>query len=153
MYALTNNSTKEKGSQYPVSISRWISQYKGHMDFVIKRYGLPVEPEDWLSTQGRLVRNILTHQNLANPEDHAVMFIFLVMNVYLLGPRIIREYFIHVHDETPKYSESGYQKWTLLQQLCEEIIRKGVTYHDIAAGRPVKARMEVFKSNLDRILK
>ena len=137
-----------------LSLDGFRDQYKKQMKFLINRYCLPVEEDDWLETQGLLIETILRKNCLELNSEHALFFIFLVMNGYFLGPRIIREYFLFVEKESPRISERGCQKWQELIQYCKSLIDNGngITYHDIVGRNAIKVRMDYFDRNIDRIL-
>ena len=136
-----------------VNLNAIYETYRAHVKFIIRRYGIPVKDENWLSLHGSYVSSILQRKALQSENEAVVMFLFLVHNVYVLGPKIVRTFFTHVHDETPRYSETGFQKWRALLEQCRAVILDGVTYHDIIGNKPLICRMEVFNNNTNRVLK
>lgn len=152
IHDMTVSTTDETLNTNSTSISGFYNVYERHMKFVIQRYGIPVEPSAWLQTQGQLVAQILSSKRLRNDRDICLLFIFLVLNSYVLGTRIIRDFFVEVYDDTPRYSESGVDKWNALVQKCKLLLEKNITYHDIVGNKPLNARKQVFLQNLKRIL-
>ena len=127
------------------------TSYSGHVRFVIRRYGIPVEESQWIETQGVLVGKLLNQCAIESADECAAFFLFLVMNCYALGPRIAREFFICMFEESPHFSENGIRKWNEITKHCRELIRKGTSYHDMIGAKPIRVTKETFEKNLERV--
>lgn len=147
------NTSSIDSLDYPINIQHFLQRYKFHIHFIIDRYGIPIKKEDWLKTQGKLITNIIDqHIFLKNRIDLINFFIFLIFNAYIIGPRMIRLFFVEIFDDSPRYSENGLRMWENLIENCTSILKRNVTYFDIIARQPVQARMDTFRRNVKRVL-
>lgn len=137
--------------QFPINIKLFKIMYERHVKFIIERYQLPVKEQDWISTQGVLLTDILKSERIINRRQLAIFWLFLVMNCYILGPRIAREFFLATTNETPNMSESGIQKWNNLNETCKELIQLHARYFDMVTGNAIEANLQTFLKNVDRI--
>lgn len=136
-----------------VDLTKFSKDYAKHMHFIIDRYELPYEKRQWKKSQGMVINKIIDKNTINNNVELISFFIFLVCNSYILGPRIIREFFMHVYDQSPRYSEQGLIYWNELCGACKDVIQHStVTYHDIIARKPITARNEVFEKGVKRIM-
>jgi len=98
------------------------------------------------------MNKILTQKKISNELELLSMFVFLVMNMYVLGPRITREFFIHVFGHSPRISEKGMIDWEKLLTMSRALISdKNITYHDIIGNKPLTCKSYLFNSNIKRI--
>lgn len=127
--------------------------YIFHIEHTIRKHGLPYKKCDWKKTQGALVEAIINQKELRSVLDLVSFFLFLVFNSYILGPKISRDFFVYMYEESPRYSESGRRHWDDLISRCRNIISNKCTYHDIASAKPVPCRLYIFDANVKRILR
>jgi hypothetical protein len=137
----------------PLRINSFVSTYEKHLkDFVIPRYGIPVERKLYAHLYGTLVGAILNRRLLRTEDERVIVFMYLLMNQYILGTRIVRDFFVSSHDDSPRFSESGIVKWNRLVKDAESMVHKGVTYFDVVSRGPVTVRKELFDANIKRVM-
>jgi len=115
--------------------------------FVAKRYDLlPTK-----ATAGVLVQGLLLKRELT-AKQAALVLIYLVRNLYALGPRICNVFFMDACQGDPNLSEKALQRKRDIVDTARDLLYVSeVTVHDVIAGHPVRLNNYEFEKNMDRV--